>query len=247
MQGSNVPNLNKVWVEHHQIDNVDTGVEQASSTNGSVTVYFKDLEQHLLEQIRKADVVLGCVAWLTNKRILAALAKVKSVAIVVQKEDFLRPDLKSGQDWPVKLRQMYDCLKCRDDRYLFPRLMGNLSYAGDPEVQAVRCVGNYNRDKNPAFPRMHHKFIVLCRYEHINEVSPYDGQEEVRESIAPYAVWTGSFNFTENANRSLENGILLTDPNIVWAYYDEWARVEAISEELDWTHDWAAPEWRVGT
>lgn len=247
VQNNDVPDLNAVWVEHHQVDNVDTGVETATSTDGSVKVYFRELEKHLLRHIQKADAVLGCVAWLTNSRILAALAKVKSVAIVVQKEDFLRPDLKSGQNWPRKLRSMYDRLHCGLDRYEFPRLINQLSVAGDPTLQPIRCVGNYNRDKNPAFPRMHHKFIIFCRYQYKTEQDPYDKQTRTSTTIEPYAVWTGSFNFTENAVRSLENALVFTDPQIVWAYYDEWARVETISEELDWTSDWAAPEWRIGT
>ena len=232
LQSTNVLDLNKIWVEHHQIDNVDTGVTSAVNSDGSVTVYLRDLEDHLVTHIKHAEAVLGCVAWLTNKRILAELAKKKIVALVVQKEDFLRPDINSQDDWKSKLRQLYSRLRCEEERFNFPKLMGQLSFAGDSTVQPVRCVGNHNRSKAPASPRMHHKFVLLCT---------------AQGEISPYAVWTGSFNFTQNAVRSLENGLLLTDPTIVSAYCDEWARVEAISEELDWTSDWAAPEWRVGT
>jgi hypothetical protein len=37
--------------------------------------------------------VIGCIAWLTNTKIIQALRKVdQGVQIIVQKEDFLRPD-----------------------------------------------------------------------------------------------------------------------------------------------------------
>lgn len=45
---------------------------------------------------RRYEVVVGAVAWLTNTSILSALAEPQRVAIVVQKEDFLRPAFSFG-------------------------------------------------------------------------------------------------------------------------------------------------------
>lgn len=246
--------LNNIPVENDGNFNPDMGLTKATSANKDVTVYFRDIEQNLLNHIEVSECVVGCVAWLTNSKLLSALSSVPNVSIIVQKEDFLRPDLNSGDHWRGKLRAMYARLNCNLTRYEFPGIVGKLSTATDPTIVPVRCVGNYNRDKNPAFPRMHHKFIVFCRTEVAQQQNiMYDEQEEeiglefFPESVKPYAVWTGSFNFTENAVRSLENGLYLTDPNIVQAYYDEWARTMAVSEQLDWESDWAAPEWRIGS
>lgn len=213
-----------------------------SSADRQTTVYFRDLENHLIEYIQQASVVVGCVAWLTNIRILKSLANVSGcVAIVVQKEDFLRPDIDSTSDWSHKLRLLYSSLPSGPDRYHWPGLIGQLSVLGDPAVEAVRCVGNYNRERSPAFPRMHHKFLVFCRSVELQTQNNYSF------AIEPYAVWTGSFNLTQNANMSLENALVLTDTAIVQSYYQEWEQIESISEELDWTTDWSAPEWRIGT
>jgi len=252
--------LNKLTIEDHTSSQnhdgtwthgISEGIDAPPVVSSTTTAYFRELETHLLRHINEAEAVLGCVAWLTNKAILDALAKKELVALVVQKEDFLRPDLRSGRNWNAQLRKRYDLLTCTWDRYFLPGLVSSLSVAGDGTMYPVRCVGNYNRDKSPAFPRMHHKFVVLCRK--IGDMSAYydldvwDETGASRPHLEPYAVWTGSFNFTENGVRSLENAIYSTDLAIVEAYTDEWARIEALSEPLDWKTDWVAPEWRLGT
>lgn len=205
--------------------------------SGNVKVVFRNLERHLIREIEGADYILGCVAWLTSEPILTALARKRSVQIIVQKEDFLRPDLEPSNDWRRRLRRLYDALPAGVDRYGFPGPVGGMSYCGDPSIEAVRCVGNHNRYKAPAFPRCHHKFVLFCG----------DNPSPDEPCFAPYAVWTGSFNFTKNAGNSFENGLLITDPNIVSAYFREYAQIAALSEPLDWESDWVAPQWRIGS
>jgi hypothetical protein len=61
-----------------------------TSSDGSVTVHFRDLEQHFLAHIQNAKMVVGCIAWMTSESILRALSQVPDgVSMVVQKEDFL--------------------------------------------------------------------------------------------------------------------------------------------------------------
>ena len=89
----------------YSIDNHD-GPSQASSdystesSDGKVQLYLRDLASKLIEHIHASTLIVGCVAWLTNSRILQALSEVQGgVALVVQKEDFLRPDLGVSNDW----------------------------------------------------------------------------------------------------------------------------------------------------
>jgi hypothetical protein len=63
------------------------------SADGSVEVVFRHIERRLITELSSATIVVGCVAWLTSRPILEALAQTQGVSIVVQKEDFLRPDL----------------------------------------------------------------------------------------------------------------------------------------------------------
>jgi hypothetical protein len=219
-------------------------VKDNSLTDGSrmVRVYFRNLETSLIRFIEEADVVLGCVAWLTSGPILNALAKKEDVSIVVQKEDFLRPDLGSSDNWKKWLRQKYSAISCTLDRYAFNNIVGSLSVTSDPSLDPIRCVGNYNRDKSPAFPRMHNKFLILAKLIKVKQSGGY-----VRKIVKPYAVWTGSFNLTKNAVSSLENALYITEPDIVNAYFKEYGQIVAISEPLNWESDWVEPEWRIGT
>lgn len=215
---------------------------------GSGTVYFADLEAHLITHILAAEVVVGCVAWLTNENILRALAAVPGgVNLVVQKEDFLRPDITARRSWTARLHTLYNALRPGTDRDNCGTSLEMMSMCVDPTIEAVRCVGNYNSAKVPAHPRMHHKFLVFCSRETEEQAEDTPAWEEPRDVIVPYAVWTGSFNFTVNATYSFENALYLTDPQVIQAYYEEWGWIEGLSEPLDWYSVWCEPQWRIGT
>ena len=234
-----ITDLNKVQIEND--GNYDKKLKDCSVVSDSGTsVYFRGLEGALIEKIREADAVFGAVAWLTSYSILDVLSGLQNVSIIVQKEDFLRPDIGAKSDFKATLRKKYDSLRCDLTRYSFGNILSSMSVCGDPSIQPVRCVGNHNKDKKVAFPRMHNKFLVFANVS--------DGDEESSlENISPYGVWTGSFNLTKNAGYSLENALYITDPSIVDAYFQEYGQIAALSEELDWESEWATPEWRIGT
>lgn len=196
-----------------------------------VEVFFRDIKGSLCELIKKSKIVVGCVAWLTDTDILNALAKTKA-SIIVQKEDFLRPD--SAGDGKEHLRNMYAKIDSHCERFLFENtILPKMTYCGDPCLGGIRCVGNHNSDKNPAHPRMHNKFIIFCKFG--------------RNKIEPQSVWTGSFNFTNNAGSSFENAVLIKNKKIAMAYLKEFGQIAALSEPLDWQSKWMAPEWRIGS
>lgn len=229
-----VKDLNSLYIPVHA--GPAEPLKDYSAVSTPVQVVFRDLETRLIQFLTNDTphvAVVGCVAWLTSLPILEAMSHTQGCALVVQKEDFLRPDLAPGPLWRQELREAYGSLR-ELDRHQFPGLLGNMSVAWTPEIDPVRCLGNHNRDRKAACPRVHHKFVVLCR----------TGGWGLLE---PYAVWTGSFNFTKNGTRSLENAVILHDPVIVQAYFDEFQQIAAISEPLDWESNWCEPEWRIGT
>jgi len=235
-------NLNEIEVEFGD----STPALQDFSTRNrhvDVHVYFKDIESHLIRHIESADVVIGCVAWLTSPAILAALSNKSGVSIIVQKEDWLRPDLgEQGGNWKTRQKARYAQLPnslTRFDEGLKDTVLSDMSYCGDPAIDAVRCVGHHNAMRLPAFPRMHHKFIVLCREIPVAD----DGYK----NYEPYEVWTGSFNFTKNAASSFENAVVLRNPALARAFLSEYAQIAALSERLDWEAEWVQPQWRVGS
>ena len=151
--------LNKVWPRvtwGFRDERVrDVRDNSAASADGAVNVYFRNLQEHLIQHIREADMIVGCVAWLSNETILKVLSEVThGVAIVVQKEDFLRPDVGADSNWKRKIRSLYEALKAIDRAPIeWPGLIGYLSLTGGPDIDPVRCAGSCNRDLRPAFPR----------------------------------------------------------------------------------------------
>lgn len=202
--------------------------------HGPVKAIFRNLSSVLVEHIDASDGVVGCVAWLTEPKILDAMSRRKS-NVIVQKEDFLRPDGKSSKN---KLHEAYKkCMRfSQEDKYKFPnRFTKELNTNCTIMEEAVRCVGNHNSAKSSSFARSHHKFLVFLR------------DNIALETYEPYAVWTGSFNFTKNAGASFENAVVISIPEIAQAYLDEWAQIMALSEPLNWEHPWCYPEYRLGT
>jgi hypothetical protein len=218
-------------------DDVPQELLDFSTSSGNVRAVFKNLDKELIPLIERCPLVIGCVAWLTSEPILRALAKTQT-SIIVQKEDFLRPDIGADPGYSRKLRSLYDELRCDITRDSLPGYVHRLSVCGDPTVQPVRCVGGHNREKKPAFPRAHHKFLVFCSVAR----SP-----DMHEIVIPGAVWTGSFNFTQNSMRSFENAVIIEDTKIAQAYAWEYSQVFALSEPLDWESEWVEPEYRIGT
>lgn len=238
-------NLNKVKIPSHDSPDMELEDNFQHSHDCQVIAYFRDIEESLIANIKNADFVVGCVAWLTNERVIDALAECPlGCAIVVQKEDFLRPDGESKNGWALKLRERYAKLSCGLIRYNFDGVLACMSTGGDPRIEPVRCVGNLNNERHPAFPRMHNKFLVFCRtFDSIDEGGHFG------KMVVPYAVWTGSYNVTKNAEMSFENCVYIQDESggIPNAYMREFEQIMALSEPLNWDAEWMEPEWRIGT
>ena len=202
---------------------------------GAVTVHFDDLEDHLAGYIREADAVVGCMAWLTNPTVLSALAEVP-VQLLVQKEDFLRPD--SSRSWSKnRIRKAYARLNALPRPCL--ETTAAYCYGGEGSTDPVRVVGIAPDHKKPANPRMHHKFFVFLKRA--------GSEPGCSEQYKPYAVWTGSFNATYNGTRSAENAVMIRDEAVAGAYAREHGHLFGLSEALDWQHEWVAPEYRLGS
>jgi hypothetical protein len=206
--------------------------------NKDIEVYFKNIENIICEKIKKHKYIVGCVAWLTNKKILKELSnKDKEVLIIVQDEDFLRPDTYfdgNKEKFKKTILEYYNKIK-KDGTITLGDL--GISYAYSPDCGIRRC-GFINKNKLPAFPRMHNKFIVLGNDERVRD----DDGNFMFLGRNYTEVITGSFNYTENSTNSLENIICVKDKKIVHSYYAQFGEIALISVELDWKGDWNPDE-----
>ncbi len=225
------------------VGQVDNGLSVESCP---VEVVFRDLDTRLCQEIAKAEAVFGCVAWLTHERVLRVLGAKRAAGIIVQKEDFLRPDSRVLER--ALTRELYGAIPgfCRYE----VRPASGYSACTDPYSEGVRCVGYANLERRRVIPRMHNKFMVFCRKEKwpwtdADGIGPELGSDEY--FWEPYAVWTGSFNMTFNASESLENAIIIRHLDIAKAYLEEFGTIFGLSEPLDWSSDWIEPDYRLGT
>jgi hypothetical protein len=187
-----------------------------SITTGTTQVWFHNIEDKIIAEIDKHAVAIGCIAWLTNPRILTALAS-KQVSILVQKETRLRTPTAPHE---IYTRQLYNALT-KVSRFCLPGIASDLSTHEGDSSEAIRCVGLC-----PTLgPRMHHKFLVFCDWFDDGENSP---------TVVPKVVCTGSYNFTQNSVKSWENAIFFHDQRIALAYAKEFSQLLAFSEPLDW-------------
>lgn len=243
------------------IDPIDDGFLRLDKNNieqqvCSVSAYFRDIKSELIANIRKADAVFGCVAWLSNADIINALASREIVSVVVsdqQKIDNLGK-LNSHKNWitPSHLvnssNHFYTLtnsvtLGVEDISVKIPLCsVRQLRYRDIWVEESIREKGDEDS------PYLHNKFVVFANVEYSKEnlqdvAGEYwgncvagDPQEYIKNNakpiITPYAVWTGSFNFSQKAERHLENAVLIHGNSIAEKYFREFAQIYLLSTRL---------------
>ena len=234
------------------------------SDSGDVEVVFRDHKPRLLRLIEEEVqpemlAALGAMAWFTDFDILDALTKVPC-SLLVQKEDFLRVDGDPDEPgvkrdgWREILREHYEAIGASDIhqpgfwRQNFPSPLGDMSLTGDQAIAGVRCVGVRNRRGRRAGPLMHHKFIVFAKLTFRPQPGHGgEGEPPLVPHWDPQLVWTGSANLTRLTPRSRENCLIIRDPKVAAAYFQEWVHLAAMSEQLDWESELVEPEWKLGS
>ncbi len=197
--------------------------------NANVEIIFEDIEANLIKHIESHDAVVGCVAWLWNKRIVEALRRRLAVSIVVTKEEkFDRITMNALPATIGNFRHEHN-----DNLDPVKRLMMKMD---ENVIDAIRVCG----DKETQ-PLMHNKFLVfLDRFKYLrqdtNTGKLVDG--DASNTLIPVKVWMGSFNFTYNATKSLESALVLTrgtrtkETTVAREFFNEWTRIYAISSPL---------------
>ena len=130
----------------------------ATSEAARVTCHFRNVRDALVGYINRYDYMVGCVAWLTDPVILRALATRCGVSIIVQKEDFLRPDC----DERLDIRDLYGSIRSSFNRSQIKGILNSMSFVSYQELDAIRCVGNHNSNKSPAHRGLIISFLCLA-------------------------------------------------------------------------------------
>lgn len=182
-----------------------------------VTAYFSDLETRFVNLIDRYPVIVGCVAWLTNARILSHLKSREMVSLIINKENWGGECIDSSlltnpRLW--RLMQMYSYLPMGAtnlvswsswhhstifEEEISHNVINALNLNDDWISEPIRVISSENSTS-----LMHNNFIVACDKLKLNR-----NGEEI-DLIIPREVWTGSFDFTENGRRNLENAVVIS-------------------------------------
>lgn len=208
------------FVAMHDLHEAPARRGDVNTPHATVRTHFGRLQDPLVEFIAHSEVLVGCVAWITNRQVLEALAQ-RRVALVVQKEDWWKkPDARG-----VALRSRYAALRGDIPTSALPAPLSRRRHLLSP----ISCLGygatHQGRPGGATPPLMHHKFLVRCSAQ----TSP-GGQT----LLLPSAVWTGSFNFSGNADDSFENAVEIHDPGTAASFLSEFALVASLAESMDW-------------
>lgn len=249
--------------------------EDYSVKGESAELVLRNHAQRCIEMIRKSDTVFGCVAWITHPEILDALAEPcewskakRMVQIIVNKEDFLRPDYTdkvshNETSFYNELRSKYRRLDYGVNTYLEVGRRFVETQTGwncNLELQSIRCVGLSLKKRWS--PKMHHKFAVFMRgcgaglgtnpskqrdtiqnnYGYSVESSRHLCCGKCHEKGCFAAAWIGSFNWTRNAGKSFESVVITEDGAIVNSLLWEHSQLLLMSEPLDWESPYVEPE-----
>lgn len=198
-----------------------------SHKNGSITVHFRNLKEKLLSEIHESEIILGAVAWLTDHDILEAISK-KPCQIVLQKEDFLRPDMEVSLSnrSKLKLKEAYENILFGYTSMNFSNKIMELSYDDIFDIEPIRCFGYLTDKYRHCSPKMHNKFLIFADFD------TDSGKINAKK------VWSGSANLTEMSMHSLENAILIEDKIIAMQYLKEYEYIYYLSESLSWDSTW---------
>ena len=185
-----------------------------------IRVYFSNIEAKLISHIDASTYCVGCVAWMTNRHIIEAMANLKGCMMVVQNDCINTNQARLYK----KLPHLYNNIpadlvnKIMQGKYHTLQRLFHICQA-TPNDDAV-CLCGFDKPSGTMYqphqqPLMHHKFLVF-----------FNSQLRIK------GVWTGSYNFTFNANQSFENGIFITDKNTIMKYLKEFILVMQSSHHL---------------
>lgn len=168
---------------------------------------------HTIEKYGKNRIIVGCVAWFNSNDIVDALSSnAKAVSFIVNNEDYKKwgfgsVNRKKFENLPAFNRPFSQVwgkkIECE---------LSILKQTYPP----VRAFGVASEEKTLInASTMHSKFMVICD-----------------ENDMPWALWSGTNNFTEKSKRNLENAFFFISPRLAMFYFLHFSRTFVLSSEL---------------
>ena len=183
-----------------------------------VEAHYRNLEDVLVNEIYKHDIILGCVAWASSPKVVEALASKTTCLIVDRKIPRLSKEM----------RELYQLLSMNDKSPIYRMLRNGhgweeyFAYSNGGKPLPYTMYGDWNFESGMwfvdggRFRYMHHKFLLMLK--EVDECT-------CGKVLYKPTVWTGSYNFTKNAKTGLENAVIIRNNGIAASYLGEWLEI----------------------
>ncbi len=190
---------------------------------------LRDQERWVLNLIRNADAVVVSCYVLSRRPLFEALAQKERVLMLCHKTDMAGPaDARNAKPFVQRVRALQGREFAPSE--LAPAAPWFQHCVPVKKVPVARCLGDFQSDRT--VPLMHDKTIVALR------------KSTDAQTYYPYALWTGTNNFTENATRSVGVGMIVDHPETAAMRLNDILNYVLSSEPVPWCHQALTPEWR---
>lgn len=198
------------------------------------SAFVDDLEDQLVNHIityGQNSLAVGCIAWFSNPRIIAALARhCKAVLILVNDENYAVWGGGKCLSLYTQLPALKEPMSVVFDHMNTP-LRG---IPGENSYKPVRCI------RNTGDALMHDKFLVFFKPVAIERLRHHENGSQSTEIVwrdVPAAVWTGSMNMTKKASRNQENAVFIESELMATFYFNNFVNSFLHSAPLRTTGD----------
>lgn len=195
--------------------------DRMQQTNVMQKVFFTNIAICFIQCLHRLqpNAICGAMYHLSSKTILQALKDSKIPChFIIQKQTNVWTRNNNLNRRKKNSKTSWKTIKADQVREYYDSLIPITQYGSS----AVTCLGSCEKDNQSL---LHHKFVIFMRY--------CPGNNE-NSQLEPFAVWNGSFNFSSNAEKSLENAMILEDECISQEFYKEWIQLQKFTEPLDW-------------
>jgi hypothetical protein len=179
-----------------------------------------------------APAAIGCVPWLTDRDVAAALSSLANCSIVVDKQqpeyDAVRQLAQYGTGLSTAYLKGFEEVSYSDESGEPPIIAPGSPYPLSVELGPVRVAGWRKSADGASRPMLHAKVLVLGVTTYYEDDEMFAG-DVLR--FHPKATWMGSANWTYAAREHIEFGLWSTDPNLVERNYEHLLSLLAFSEQ----------------
>jgi hypothetical protein len=187
---------------------------------------------HYSARLGPGSAAIGCVPWLTDQPVAAALARLDQCCIVVDKQQpeygAVRSLAERGAPLSTAYLDGFEETAVPDEYGAPPVIHPGSPYPFAMDLGPVRVAGWRKAKDGSRRPMLHSKVLVLGVTTYYEDDEMFAGDVL---TLHPTVTWMGSANWTTAARRHIEFGVWSADRDLVKHNYEYLLRLLTFSEQ----------------